>query len=135
MCLRVAFLLITRLASWLRLSQREETWKTAEILILRHRKRGTSRYYACTYPSRKAVKAVTVKVKAICRRNASQPLQILIRQLNPEKRGWCAYFRPGVSAATFADQARYPLGRFLRWARRKHRRITVNPIRRRYSNL
>ena len=32
MCLRFAFLLIT----WLRLSRREETWKTAEILILRH---------------------------------------------------------------------------------------------------
>jgi putative transposase len=36
MCLRFAFLLITRMVSWLRLSQREETWKTAEILILRH---------------------------------------------------------------------------------------------------
>jgi len=36
MCLRFAFLLITRLVSWLRLSRREETWKTAEILILRH---------------------------------------------------------------------------------------------------
>src|SRR5947209_4562262 len=36
MCLRFVFLLITRTASWLRLSQREETWKTAEILILRH---------------------------------------------------------------------------------------------------
>ena len=36
MCLRFAFLLITRLTSWLRLSQREETWKTVEILILRH---------------------------------------------------------------------------------------------------
>jgi len=36
MCLRFAFLLITRLTSWLQLSQREETWKTAEILILRH---------------------------------------------------------------------------------------------------
>ena len=36
MCLRFAFLLITRVVSWLRLSQREETWKTAEILILRH---------------------------------------------------------------------------------------------------
>ena len=30
------FLLITRLAAGLRLSWREETWKTAEILILRH---------------------------------------------------------------------------------------------------
>src|SRR5579859_15113 len=36
MCLRFVFLLITRLISWLRLSRREETWKTAEILILRH---------------------------------------------------------------------------------------------------
>jgi putative transposase len=36
MCLRFAFLLIMRLAAWLRLSRREETWKTAEILILRH---------------------------------------------------------------------------------------------------
>jgi putative transposase len=36
MCLRFVFLLITRMVSWLRLSQREETRKTAEILILRH---------------------------------------------------------------------------------------------------
>ncbi len=36
MCLRFVFLLITRLAAWLRLSRREETWKSAEILILRH---------------------------------------------------------------------------------------------------
>jgi putative transposase len=36
MCLRLVFLLTTRLAAWLRLSRREETWKTAEILILRH---------------------------------------------------------------------------------------------------
>jgi hypothetical protein len=35
MCLRFTFLLIMRVASWLRLSQREETWKAAEILILR----------------------------------------------------------------------------------------------------
>src|SRR6201995_520159 len=36
MCLRFVFLLIMRLATWLRLSRHEETWKTAEILILRH---------------------------------------------------------------------------------------------------
>jgi putative transposase len=29
-------LLITRVTSWLRLSRREDAWKTAEILILRH---------------------------------------------------------------------------------------------------
>ena len=36
MCLRFVFLLITRLAAWVRLSRREEMWKTAEIFILRH---------------------------------------------------------------------------------------------------
>ena len=36
MCLRFVFILATRAASWPRLSRREETWKTAEILILRH---------------------------------------------------------------------------------------------------
>jgi putative transposase len=36
MCLRFVFLLTMRLAAWLRLSRREETWKTAEILILHH---------------------------------------------------------------------------------------------------
>jgi hypothetical protein len=35
MCQRFAFL-IMRVVSWLRLSKREDTWKTAEILILRH---------------------------------------------------------------------------------------------------
>src|ERR1700735_433253 len=36
MCLRLVFLLITRAAAGLRLSRREEAWKTAEILMLRH---------------------------------------------------------------------------------------------------
>src|ERR1017187_5550282 len=36
MCLRFVFLLITRVTAWLRLSRREDAWKIAEILILRH---------------------------------------------------------------------------------------------------
>src|SRR5437868_9283317 len=36
MCMRFVFLLITRVASGLRLSRREQAWPTAEILILRH---------------------------------------------------------------------------------------------------
>jgi hypothetical protein len=36
MCLRFLFLLTMRLTPWLRLSRREETWKTTEILILRY---------------------------------------------------------------------------------------------------
>ncbi len=36
MCLRFVFLLTTQVVAWLRLSRREEAWKTGEILILRH---------------------------------------------------------------------------------------------------
>src|SRR5712675_971946 len=36
MCLQFAFLLITRVTTWLQLSRRQEAWQTAEILILRH---------------------------------------------------------------------------------------------------
>ena len=36
MCLRFVFLLITRLTAWFRLARREEAWKIAEILLLRH---------------------------------------------------------------------------------------------------
>src|SRR6266480_5159652 len=36
MCLQLAFLLITRVTTWLQLSRRQEAWQTAEILILRH---------------------------------------------------------------------------------------------------
>jgi hypothetical protein len=35
MCPQLAFLVLTRVTVWLRLSRREEAWKTAEILILR----------------------------------------------------------------------------------------------------
>jgi putative transposase len=36
MCLRFVFLLVTRLAAWSWLCRREESWKDAEILLLRH---------------------------------------------------------------------------------------------------
>ena len=36
MCLRFVFLLMTRLAAWSWLCRREESWKNAEILLLRH---------------------------------------------------------------------------------------------------
>lgn len=35
MCFGFVFLLITRVAAWLRLSRRDETWKTAEIVPAR----------------------------------------------------------------------------------------------------
>jgi RNA-directed DNA polymerase len=101
--------------------------------IQRHRKRGTNRQYVYTYPSRKALKAVMGKVKAICRRTATGlPLDDLLIQLNRMMPGWCAYFRPGVSSATFQYLSSYAWGQVMKWLRRKHRRINRKDLRRRY---
>jgi RNA-directed DNA polymerase len=101
--------------------------------IQRHRKRGTSRYYVYTYPARKAVKAATGKVKTQCRRTGTNlPLDALLIQLNRILRGWCAYFRPGVSSATFHYLSHYTWTQVIRWLRRKHRHITWKELRRRY---
>jgi RNA-directed DNA polymerase len=101
--------------------------------IQRHRKRGTNRYYVYTYPSRKAVTAVMGKVKAWTRRTStSLSLDVLLIQLNRMLRGWCAYFRPGVSKATFQYLSSYTWDRVIRWLRRKHRRINWKDLRRRY---
>ena len=101
--------------------------------IQRHRKRGTDRSYVYTYPARKALRAVMGKVKTCCRRmDTNQPLEVLLRRLNPVLRGWCAHFRPGVSSATFAYLSAYTWARVIGWVRRKHRRITWKGLRRRY---
>ena len=103
--------------------------------IQRHRKRGTSRYYVYTYPAKKSLRAVMAKVKTLCRQvGVNQPLDDLLRRLNQAVRGWCAYFRPGVSSATFAYLSHYLWQTVWRWIRRKHRRSTWKELRRRYCN-
>ncbi|AVH55133.1 MULTISPECIES: group II intron reverse transcriptase/maturase [Streptomyces] len=101
--------------------------------IQRHRKRGTSKQYVYTYPARKAVQAVTGKVRTLCRQmDTSQPLDALLRQLNPALKGWCVYFRPGVSSAAFGYLSFYTWQQVGRWLRRKHRRSSWKDLRHRY---
>jgi RNA-directed DNA polymerase len=101
--------------------------------IQRHRKRGTDRSYVYTYPAKKAVLAATRKVKTICRQvEVNQPLDVLLRRVNAALRGWCGYFRPGVSSAVFAYLSHYAWRTVWRWLRRKHRRSTRKDLRGRY---
>src|SRR3954454_10949081 len=101
--------------------------------IQRHRKRGSNRHYVYTYPAKKALRAVTGKVKALCRQvGTDQSLDALLLRLNPVVRGWCGYFRPGGSYATFAYLSHYLWFRVWRWLGRKHLKGTWKQIRRRY---
>jgi RNA-directed DNA polymerase len=103
--------------------------------IQRHRKPGTNRYYVYTYPAKKALRAVTAKVKTVCRTTgASQPLDVLLDRLTPALRGWCAYFRPGVSSASFGYLHHYTWHRVWRWIRSKHPKTAWRTLLRRYGD-
>ncbi|MFE3455756.1 group II intron maturase-specific domain-containing protein, partial [Nonomuraea sp. NPDC059194] len=70
--------------------------------IRRLRKRGTSKYYVYTKPSKKAVQTVRDKVSAKTHRSTrNQDPAELILSLNRMLRGWANYFRHGVSKAIF----------------------------------
>jgi RNA-directed DNA polymerase len=101
--------------------------------IQRHRKPGTNRHYIYTYPARKAVKTLAGKVRKHCRSTGTNlPLDALLIPLNRLLRGWCAFFRPGVSSATFQYLSSYTWRQVMKWIRRKHRRTTWKDLRQRY---
>jgi RNA-directed DNA polymerase len=99
--------------------------------VRRHRA-STGRSYVYTYASKPSLAAVKAKVKAITRSGPQQSLDQLLHRLNPVLRGWCAYFRGGVSGRTFSYLRAYTWRRVLCWLRRKHPKATWRWIRRRY---
>jgi RNA-directed DNA polymerase len=100
--------------------------------IQRKRKRGTDKRVVYTYPSKKALASVVGKVRALTRRASHPTLAVLLRQVNSVLRGWCAYFRYGVSKATFGYLDQYTWHRVARWIRKRHKRVTWAVLRRRY---
>jgi RNA-directed DNA polymerase len=95
--------------------------------IQRHRKRGSNRHYVYTYPAKKALWAVTGKVKTLCRQvGTDQSLDALLLRLNRVVRGWFGYFRPGVSYATSAYLGHYLWFRVWHWLCR--RRAETDPL-------
>jgi RNA-directed DNA polymerase len=100
--------------------------------IQHHRKPGTAKRYVYTYPSKKAVMAVTGKVRTLSRLNRNQSLEVLLHNLNMLLRGWCSYFQPGVSSATFHYLRAFTWRRVIGWLRRKHPRMSWKQLRRRY---
>jgi RNA-directed DNA polymerase len=83
--------------------------------------------------ARYTLAAVMAKVKTQCRKTGtSLPLDTLLIEINRMVRGWCEYFRPGVSSATFQYLSSYVWMRVMKWLKRKHRRTSWKELRRRY---
>lgn len=102
--------------------------------IQRHQKRGTQRRYVYTYPSKKALAAVTGQVKTLCRQTTNQDLADLLTPLNRVLQGWCTYFQPGVSSATFQYLRAFVWKHVWTWIRRKHPKSNWKQLRQRYCD-
>jgi len=74
------------------------------------------------------------KVKMLYRQvGTNQPLDALLTRLNPVLRGWCAYFRPGVSSATFSYLRYYLWHTVWGWVQRKYPKTSWKKIRSHYG--
>ncbi|WP_207943229.1 group II intron reverse transcriptase/maturase [Actinomadura sp. KC345] len=100
--------------------------------IQRRTKAGTSKKTVYTYPSKKALLSIMAKVRALTNRSRHLTLEALLRQLNPVLRGWCTYFRHGVSKATFHYLDAYAWRRVTAWLRKRHLGITWKELYRRF---
>src|SRR5450432_3140378 len=78
MCLRFVFLLITRVVAWLRLSRREEAWRTTEILILRHQLAVLQRQQRCRPKLTWADRALLATLLGVIPKARRRGLRLLI---------------------------------------------------------
>ena len=85
-----------------------------------------------TYPSKKALASVMDKVRTITRRRKHRTLADLLRLLNRVLRGWCNYFRHGVSAQTFSYLDHFTWWRVVGWMRKRHDGLNWGTLHRRY---
>jgi RNA-directed DNA polymerase len=85
-----------------------------------------------TYPSKKALASVMDKVRQLTRRERHRTLADLLRRVNPVLRGWCNYFRHGVSARTFSYLHHYTWRRIVGWMRKRHDGMGWGALRRRH---
>ncbi len=83
-----------------------------------------------TYPSKKALASVMEKVRTITHRSKHRTLADLLRLLNRVLRGWCNYFRVGVSAQTFSYLEHYTWHRVANWVRKRHDNLSWGAFRR-----
>lgn len=85
-----------------------------------------------TYPSKKALASIKDKVRTLTRRAKHRTLADLLRRLNPVLRGWCTYFRHGVSKRTFGYVDHFAFGRIVGWLKKRHLGLNMHTLVRRY---
>lgn len=103
--------------------------------IQRRHKAGTlNKKVVYTYPSKKSLNRIVGKIRIITRRSGSPyvSLEQLLKHLNSVARGWCNYFRHGVSSATYRYLYLYMWKSVVKWLRARHPKLGWRRIQRRF---
>ena len=85
-----------------------------------------------TYPSKKSLASIIGKIRLLTRRRRHRTLADLLRRLNPTLRGWCNYFRHGVSTQTFGYVDHFAFWRIVGWLKKRHVGLNTHTLVRRY---
>jgi RNA-directed DNA polymerase len=89
--------------------------------IQRRARRGrTGKRAVYTYPSKKSLLTAMAKVRSLTARHKHRRLADLLRSVNAVLRGWCNYFRHGVSSQTFSYLDHFTWWRIFGWVRKRH---------------
>jgi RNA-directed DNA polymerase len=92
----------------------------------------TGKQAVYTYPSKKSLASIKGKVRQLTRRAKHRTLADLLRRLNPVLRGWCNYFRHGVSKRTFGYVDHFAFWRIVGWLKKRHLGLNMHTLVRRY---
>jgi RNA-directed DNA polymerase len=98
----------------------------------RHRKQGTTRHYAYTYPAKKPSRRSRPRSRRRAEQTSTDHCQLCCTDLTRCCAAGAPNFRPGVSSSTFQYLSKIAWYQVAKWIRRKHRRMTGKELRRRY---
>jgi len=85
-----------------------------------------------TYPSKEALASVMAKVRSLTARAKHRTLGDLLISVNRVLRGWCNYFRHGVSSKTFGYLDHFTWWRIFGWLQKRHAGLRKGTLVRRY---
>jgi RNA-directed DNA polymerase len=89
--------------------------------IQRRRKRGTSKWYACTFIAARPIRSLKAKIRALTHRTSQQDLGYVLTRLNQVMHGWAHYFRHAVAKNIFSMLDNFAWWRVIRMLRERHR--------------
>jgi RNA-directed DNA polymerase len=102
--------------------------------IVRRTKRGTTKQYVYTVPSKRSIQKIKDTVRQKTRKSTrNMSVKAMILTLERTTRGWANYHRHGVSKDVFNAIDHHVWWRLATWIRHKHRRITWKEFRRRFT--